>query len=108
MTSVQIPARYKHAAIAHIMIGDATAPFSTPASLGASSVGLHVYINNVDAFTEHAKKSGVEELQPPQDMCYGARQSMVQDPYGHIWIFLTQTEDLSTQEIEQRARMLFK
>src|SRR5699024_7294981 len=151
MTSIQIPARYQHAAIAHIMVknavtaidfyqqafdaqvrlnitspegqvihaeimigqslvmlGDATAPFATPQTLGASAVGLHVYVSDVDAFTEHAKKSGVKELQPPQDMFYGARQSMMQDPYGHIWIFLTHTEDLSTQEIEQRARQLFK
>lgn len=41
-------------------------------------------------------------------MFYGARQSIVRDPYGHVWVFLTHTEDLSIQEIEQRARKLFE
>jgi len=91
-----------------IMIGNVSAPFSSPRTLGASSVGLHVYVNNVDSITERAKQYGADELQSPQDMFYGARQSIVRDPYGHVWVFLTHTEDLSIQEIEQRARKLFE
>ncbi len=57
-------------------------------SIGAS-VALHVYVPDVDALTAQAVAAGAELLTPPTDMSYGARQSMLRDPFGHIWIFLT-------------------
>ncbi|WP_131737626.1 VOC family protein [Actinomadura roseirufa] len=72
-----------------LMLGDAHKPFSTPA--GAPSVGLHVYVPDVDALTAQAVEAGAELLSPPTDMVYGARQSMLRDPYGHVWILLTPT-----------------
>jgi len=70
------------------MLGDADAPFSPPSAIGAS-VALHVYVPDVDALTAQAVAAGAELLTPPTDMSYGARQSMLRDPFGHIWIFLT-------------------
>ena len=71
-----------------LMLGDADAPFSPPSAIGAS-VALHVYVPDVDALTAQAVAAGAELLTPPTDMSYGARQSMLRDPFGHIWIFLT-------------------
>ena len=71
-----------------LMLGDAEAPFSAPSAVGAS-VALHVYVPDVDALTDQAVASGAELLTPPTDMSYGARQSMLRDPFGHVWIFLT-------------------
>ncbi len=71
-----------------LMLGDAAAPFSPP-SAGGPSVILHVYVPDVDALTARAVAAGAELLSPPSDMFYGARQSMLRDPFGHVWIFLT-------------------
>lgn len=71
-----------------LMLGDADAPFS-PTGEGGASVALHVYVPDVDALTAQAVAAGAELLSSPTDMPYGARQSMLRDPFGHIWIFLT-------------------
>jgi PhnB protein len=52
-------------------------------------VALHVCVPDVDALTARAVAAGGELLSPATDMTYGARQSMLRDPFGHVWIFLT-------------------
>lgn len=49
----------------------------------------HVSVPDVDALTDRAVSAGAELLSPPADMPYGARQSTLRDPFGHVWIFLT-------------------
>ena len=71
-----------------LMLGDADAPFAPPGA-GGASVALHVYVPDVDGLTTQAVSAGAELLARPADMSYGARQSMLRDPFGHIWIFLT-------------------
>ncbi|MFK0221172.1 VOC family protein [Streptomyces vinaceus] len=71
-----------------LMLGDVDAPFSTPDRVGAS-VALHVYVPDVDGLTTTAVNLGAELLAAPADMPYGARQSKLRDPFGHVWIFLT-------------------
>ncbi|MFJ8627203.1 VOC family protein [Kitasatospora sp. NPDC093550] len=84
--------RIMHAEIkvhgATLMLGDADAPFAPPGA-GGPSVALHVYVPDVDGLTERAVAAGAELLSPPADMFYGARQSMLRDPFGHVWILLT-------------------
>jgi len=89
-----------------VMVGDAEQPFQSPKALGGSSVAIHAYVEDVDAFSTKAIGSGAKEIQPLQDMFYGARQTMLEDPYGHIWIFLSHTEDLSPEEIVKRGQEL--
>jgi PhnB protein len=71
-----------------IMLGDAQAPFSAP-GLDGACVALHVYVPDVDALTARAVAADAELLSRPANMPYGARQSMLRDPFGHVWIFLT-------------------
>jgi PhnB protein len=85
------------------MLGDAAAPFSDPLSAGGTSVGLHVYVADVDALFQRAVDAGATPLQPPQDMFYGDRSAMLRDPFGHVWVFLTHQEDVTPDEIVQRA-----
>jgi PhnB protein len=86
-----------------VMLGDADGPFRDPKSLGGSSVGMHVYVENVDALFVQAVNSGAKEVQPMQDIFYGDRTAMLEDPYGHIWVLLTHKEDVSPEEIVKRA-----
>jgi PhnB protein len=71
-----------------LMLRDADPPFVSPGAAGAS-VALHVYVPDADRTTARAVATGAELLSPPADMSYGVRQSMLRDPFGHIWIFLT-------------------
>ncbi|MET8750853.1 VOC family protein [Streptomyces sp. NPDC004667] len=91
-----------------IMLGDPEGPhFGAPTALGGTSVGLHVFVDDVDALAERATEAGAELLQPPADQFHGDRTAIVKDPYGHVWVFLTHLEDLAPDEVARRARDLF-
>ncbi|MEZ0068159.1 PhnB protein [Streptacidiphilus sp. MAP12-20] len=71
-----------------LMLSDPEPPFAVPGG-GWTSVVLHVYVPDVDAVTAQAVAAGAELLTPAADMPYGIRQSMLRDPFGHVWILLT-------------------
>ncbi|MFK0254985.1 VOC family protein [Streptomyces sp. NPDC090445] len=92
-----------------LMLGDAgggeagAGSFVAPAALGgATTVGLHVFVPDVDSLAERAKAAGAEILQPPTDMFHGDRTVILKDPSGHVWVFLTHLEDISEAEIRLR------
>lgn len=89
-----------------IMIGDVEPPFGDPLSLQATTVGLHVYVEDVDSLFARAVQAGVEVLQEVQDMFYGDRVGMFRDPFGHVWVLLTHVEDLEPTEIRARGERL--
>jgi PhnB protein len=77
-----------------LMLSDPSAPFAPPGADGAS-VALHVYVPDVNALTAQAVAAGANLLSAPADMFYGARQAMLRDPFGHVWIFLTPIDGAS-------------
>jgi PhnB protein len=42
------------------------------------------------------------------DMFWGDRYGVVSDPFGHQWSFAAHKEDLSPEEISNRAEIAFK
>lgn len=70
------------------MLGDAEAPASPPSAAAGPSVVRHVHVPDVDALTGRAVAAGAEPLTAPADMAYGARQSMLRDPFGRVRILL--------------------
>lgn len=82
--------------------------FRNPQSLGGSSVGLHVYVADVDAQFAQAIKAGAKAVKPVQDQFYGDRSGTLEDPFGHIWFLSTHKEDVAPDEINRRAEALFK
>ncbi|MGP9017058.1 VOC family protein [Streptomyces sp. BR1] len=90
-----------------IMLGDAEGPvFRAPTAVGSTTVGLHVFVEDVDGLVERAVAAGAELLQPPTDQFHGDRTAILRDPYGHVWVFLTHVEDLTPDEIARRAARL--
>jgi PhnB protein len=89
-----------------VMVGDAEPPFVAPTASGSTTVGLHVYLDDVDTALARAEQAGAIILQPAQDMFYGDRAGMLQDPFGHIWVLLTHQEDLDPAEIKRRGEAL--
>jgi PhnB protein len=86
-----------------LMLGDATEGFSDPLSLSGVSVSLHVYVDDVDAWFERAVAAGARVMQPPTDMFYGDRTTMLEDPFGFVWVLLMHKESLMADEVQQRA-----
>ncbi|MGH8479780.1 MAG: VOC family protein [Gammaproteobacteria bacterium] len=94
----------------HIMLADSCdeGAFRSPRSLSGSSVGLHVYVENVDTLFAQAVDAGAKVIRPVQDQFYGDRTGTLEDPFGHVWFLATHKEDLSPEEINRRAEALFK
>jgi PhnB protein len=91
-----------------VMVGDANDPFEDPHSLGGLSVGLHVYVEDVDARFAQAVDAGARVIEPVRDMFYGDRMGMLKDPFGHIWVLLTHLEDLPPEEIKRRGEAMLE
>ena len=44
---------------------------------------------------------------PVEDMFWGDRYGSLSDPFGHVWSIATHKEDLTNQEIGERAQEFF-
>ncbi|MDN5870854.1 MAG: VOC family protein [Nitrococcus sp.] len=75
-----------------------------PRTLAGSSVGLLVYVEDVDARFAQAVAAGAKVIRPLQDQFYGDRTATLEDPFGHVWFLATRKEQLSAQEINQRFK----
>jgi PhnB protein len=78
----------------------------SPASLGATSVGLVVYVLDVDAQFNRAVEAGAKVKRPVKDQFYGDRSGTVEDPFGHVWTFTTHVEDVSPEQMRERMAAL--
>jgi uncharacterized glyoxalase superfamily protein PhnB len=79
----------------------------SPQSLGGTCFGLNLYVPDVDASYERALKAGASVVMPVADMFWGDRYGQVTDPFGHRWSVATHKEDLTPQEIDERAREFY-
>ncbi|HUB72704.1 MAG TPA: VOC family protein [Solirubrobacteraceae bacterium] len=79
---------------------------SSPRALGGSSVGLMIYLENVDTVFARALKAGGKSLRPLANQFYGDRSGTFEDPFGHVWTVATHVEDVSPEEIERRLEAM--
>lgn len=89
-----------------VMLVDEVPEWSTlgPKALKGSPVTLHLAVENVDAFVQHAVEAGAKITMPVEDMFWGDRYGRLEDPFGHQWSVATHIRDLSTEEILQASR----
>ena len=79
--------------------------YRSPQSLGGSPVSILLYVENVDALFDQAVAAGGKVTRPVKDQFYGDRSGTLSDPFGHVWTIATHKEDLSPDEIQNRAAM---
>jgi PhnB protein len=75
-----------------------------PQSLGGTSVGLLLYVEDVDAVFQRTVAAGATVEKPLADQFYGDRSGTVIDPFGHKWTIATHVEDVPEAEMEKRAK----
>ena len=73
-----------------------------PHTVGGYSVGLHLYIENVDERYAKALENGAKQLHPVKDQVYGDRSGSLLDPFGHMWTVATHIEDVTPEELQKR------
>ncbi len=75
----------------------------SPETIGGSPVHLMIYVEDVDTFCEKAVAEGLAVLRPIENQFYGDRSGQFKDPFGHVWSFATHVEDVSPEEMNNRA-----
>lgn len=81
-------------------------PQRAPQSLGGTSVGLMLYVEDVDTVVDRAVAAGAKLERPVKDQFYGDRTGGVVDPFGHSWYVATHVEDVSPEELQRRVAAL--
>ena len=82
----------------HVMLGRAGPEWP------AQPCMIYVYVPDTDATYARALAAGATSAQEPADMFYGDRNAGVKDPTGNSWWIATHKEDLTPEELAERAR----
>jgi PhnB protein len=78
--------------------------YAGPLTIGGTPVSLLIYVDDVDVVFPQALSAGGEQLKPLQDQFYGDRSGTLKDPFGHVWTVATHKEDVSPEEMHERAK----
>ena len=78
--------------------------FVGPQTIGGTSVTLHLYVEDVDEVAKNALAAGAKEIRRVQDEWYGERSGMFLDPFGHRWNISSRKENLTMEEVRERAK----
>ena len=73
-----------------IMMGQGATSWGmvSPREAGMATMGVFIYLDDVDAHHARAAREGAEIVQAPHDEAYG-RTYTARDPDGHPWFFTT-------------------
>jgi len=89
-----------------IMLGDEM-PGSgnqSPQSLGGTTGGILLYVENADAVFNQAVAAGAQVEMPVADMFWGDRYGRLKDPFGHSWSVATHIEDVTPAQMKERMQ----
>jgi PhnB protein len=74
-----------------------------PKTIGGTPVTISLYVENVDDVFTKAINAGATALRPVTNQFYGDRTGQFEDPFGHRWSVATRIENLSPEEMADRA-----
>jgi uncharacterized glyoxalase superfamily protein PhnB len=79
----------------------------SPKSYGGTPVGFFIYKDNVDSAWKQAVDAGAKAVVPLADQFWGDRTGCLEDPFGHRWWLAQHIQDLTPDELRQRAEEAF-
>ncbi len=68
---------------------------------------LSIYVPDADATCNHAVAAGCQVQMPISDQFWGDRYGQVRDPFGFVWAIASRKEELTREEIQERAAKAF-
>jgi len=77
---------------------------SPKTAAGRTTVGIMLYVEDVDRLAKQAVAAGAKELRAVTNQFYGDRSGTYEDPFGHVWTISTHIEDVSPEEMMKRAQ----
>jgi len=89
-----------------VMLGDESlaAGNRSPQSLGGTTNGLFIYVEDVDSAFNRAAAAGAKVDMPVADMFWGDRYGKLTDPFGQSWSLATHIEDVAPEEMTRRGK----
>ena len=95
-----------------IMLNDEMGGGRSAKALGGSPASLWLYVDDCDALFNRAVAAGATvppgPMGAPSDQFWGDRCGGIVDPEGYTWTIATRKEDLTPDELDQRAQDFFK
>ncbi len=76
----------------------------SPQSLGGTTSGVMLYVENADTVFNQAVSAGAQVEAPLADMFWGDRYGRLKDPFGHSWSIATHKEDVAPAEMQKRMQ----
>jgi uncharacterized glyoxalase superfamily protein PhnB len=94
---------------AQVMLGDSLLMIGEPPDPSqCMPMTLYHYVPDCDAVWKQAVAAGGEAINEPMDMFYGDRTGAVKDPGGNAWWIATHKEELTAEQIQERASAFFQ
>jgi uncharacterized glyoxalase superfamily protein PhnB len=81
-----------------IMLGSPGDEYRNPLAVGGVTVLVHVYVDDVDAHYEAARRAGATIERELADQPYGDRSYAAVDPEGHQWFFATRVQEVAPED----------
>lgn len=75
-----------------------------PRSLNGTPVTMHLYVDDADAWARQAAQAGAKVVMPVEEMFWGDRYGVLEDPFGHRWAVATHVRDIPLDELQRRAK----
>lgn len=79
-----------------------------PASIGGTSVSIHLHVDDCDALIARAVEAGATLVRKPANHFYGERSGTVRDPFGHEWLIGHEIEKVTPEEMQRRYTEMMK
>ena len=90
--------------VVHIASEFPDAGVLSPLTIGGTATVLQLQTDDADALWAQAIAAGAEVRHELADQSWGERHGQVTDPFGHSWQIATHKEDLTEEEMAERAK----
>jgi PhnB protein len=90
-----------------VMLVDENPAFGmlSPKSLNGSPVTIHLIVKDADTTVQRAADAGATVRMPVQEMFWGDRYGVIEDPFGHRWSVATpQRAPMTAGELAEAAK----
>ena len=79
---------------------------ASPKRLNGTPVTIHLAVTDVDACMARAEAAGATVIKPAEDMFWGDRYGIIEDPFGHHWSLATPGKPKTAEEIQQAVKAM--